>query len=940
MKIHRLLYCLFILIGFALQAGSTPAGQGGRGDDAAAHARSGDYLPTDLRARVEKLKADVSREPTTVQDYRQRAGVLWAWANAFALDGGVIPVDLPFLLGYALSWPQNAAVGLNTMLSIDRYTRELTVKEMGLNGIGTIVNDFQAAFPAGSWQTVRQVYTVGDMDMAAGGGILAAKHFLSDQGLLQHRDPTGDNYVAMACSNPDARFIKTTAPMNGIHGGGYAGGIPSLFFKLEAGALKKGDTITLTYGDRSGGSRGLQVQTYTNDFFPLPVYVDLEGEGNFFTLPIQPYAVEGTDAYGVKGFAPSVVGIGESFSLSVRTEDDFYNRATGAIPAYDILLNGRQHRAIPSGQEAVKVLDDLAFDAPGVYRFTIRSDDGAIVGNSNPIWVQENPVQRIYWGELHGHGGFAEGFGTPENYFGFGKEDARLDYISMTEHDIWMDDSEWATLRRSAEAYNESGVFVVFLGYEWTMGANQGGHNNVFFRTPGNRNRVGVHRAQSLSELYFGLRSENRLEDVLIIPHCHQPGDWRMNDPDLQILVEIFSQHGTFQWFGERYLERGYQMGFVAASDDHLGHPGYTGTMRGGVQRGGLTAVMATEKTNDAIFSALRDRVTYATSGERMILDVRVNGSAIGQRAPATAMSGEGKGAPIVQQMVTAGDASRDRKLQKGEAPQALKAYFDAIDTDRDGAIDMDEARRIDERSQTSSQKAERRIEGQVMGTAPIDTITVFKNGRSLWEKDYLTTGRARDSYVLVSFESSDEEFFREAPRGTRLWTGTMDVKGAELVGFSVPSFMGRYTEFAKRDPDNPNRIEFATGTRGRAKTILLELRDIADEAEIDIQLRATTEMPSSRQMYRRPAQIPAAQVVFHLSEEKNGQLRQTFKVDRYQDSITVRFIDPDGEMDRKIDVVDRESIFNDDYYYVRIIQLDGSTAWSSPIWVGGVPPT
>ena len=45
-----------------------------------------DYLTTDLRARVEKLKADLAAEPGNATNVDERARVLWAWANAYALD--------------------------------------------------------------------------------------------------------------------------------------------------------------------------------------------------------------------------------------------------------------------------------------------------------------------------------------------------------------------------------------------------------------------------------------------------------------------------------------------------------------------------------------------------------------------------------------------------------------------------------------------------------------------------------------------------------------------------------------------------------------------------------------------------------------------------------------------------------------------------------------
>ena len=94
--------------------------------------------------------------------------------------------------------------------------------------------------------------------------------------------------------------------------------------------------------------------------------------------------------------------------------------------------------------------------------------------------------------------------------------------------------------------------------------------------------------------------------------------------------------HGTFEWFGNNYLQNGYEVGFVAASDDHRSKPGRAPGMffSPQLQPGGLAAVIAKQKTGDAIFDALRARSAYATSGDRILLDARLNGAGDGH-APA-----------------------------------------------------------------------------------------------------------------------------------------------------------------------------------------------------------------------------------------------------------------------------------------------------------------
>jgi hypothetical protein len=291
-------------------------------------------------------------------------------------------------------------------------------------------------------------------------------------------------------------------------------------------------------------------------------------------------------------------------------------------------------KTVPAGGPALQLVGGLSIDQPGIHRFTVRSPDGKWSATSNPVLVAKNPATRIFWGETHGHTGMAEGQGTAEQYFRYGVEDARMDFLTLSEHDMWMDDSEWKLLDELTRETTKHGRTVSFLGYEWTSTRELGGHHNVFFRTPG-RPRVPIQKAPRLEQLYAGLNAAERANDVLVIPHAHVAADWRKNDAGIERVVEIVSNHGTFEWFGNKYLGNGFKVGFVGAADDHRSRPGRTGSRPDTSQSGGLAAALAPAKSADAIFDALRARSTYATSGERILLDASANGKLPGSDLPA-----------------------------------------------------------------------------------------------------------------------------------------------------------------------------------------------------------------------------------------------------------------------------------------------------------------
>ena len=828
---------------------------------AVAGASEEDYLSPALRAKVEDLKAAVEAEPSTVATARDRAQALWEWLNAYSLTGRYVPVNAT--VSSILTYNQVGGFG-----GLDNTIRELAILDGDPDALGTLSAD-TGPFEVRSYATIRQTYTVGTRDILPGGGFVLSRHFMANFGRYQTEDPAADNHISIASSNPNVRFSRSSVSQRGMHGG-FRSATDTLTFRVASGRLTQGDTVTITYGDTAGGGRGLLMPDFSSDRMPLPLYLVFDESGLLVSLPIQPIRIVGSSAAGVHGFAPSVVAVGEPFELSVRAEDRYYNRATTGVPGWEVFVNGELYADIEAGGEAIQVLKGLSFEAPGVYRFSFRSKDGTIEGTANPILVEENPVRRIYWGDTHGHSGFAEGIGTPDRFMVWARDDARLDYVTHSEHDIWMDDFEWNVLADNVRRYSKEGEFIAFLGYEWTIRNYQGGHHNVLFRTPDERRRIPAQEFGTLSRLYQGLRTHHDPEDVVVIPHAHQSGDYRLNDPMLEPLVEIMSQHGTFEWFGRMYLNHGHQVGFTAASDNHLSQPGYSAPKPGGLsQAGGLGALRADALTRDALFDAMRSLSTYATTGERIILDVTLNDGEIGSRVP------------------------------------------------------FSEARHV---------------KGRVIGTAPIDTITLVKNGEDIWERDYLTDVSIRtlsDGEFQLIFASESVPYHpNDNPRGWRWWRGTLALEGARVADAQGGDF---HTTTSHRLEVTDDGLEFATYTRGDTSTITLDLEDVRRGATLTLKLAAGVEFGGGPPRLRQHRNVPETEVVLELRNLDRGMLTRVIPFDGYMDTVTLRRPIAEGMLDVSFEIED-EGGRHGDYYYVRIKQANDALAWSSPIWVGGFP--
>ena len=839
---------------------------GGCGD-AEDEARPDDYLAPELRAAVEQLEAAVAASPTDETTIAERARILADWVDAYALGGGEVGLEGPGVRLLA-TLPPSGREAVREGATVDRLVRQFTLHDEP-GALGELTAESLGPFEARTYQTIRQTWTAGTRPVATGGGLRVARQAGLDYGPFQADDPAGDGYVTIGTSDGDATFEAGVHMASGPHGVGEPPE-PALVFRVASGQVDPGETVTVTYGDTRGGGQGLLMASTSGARLPLPLYVDLDASGEWRPLPVLPFAVSGAGVAGVHGVAPSVVEPGEAFELSVRAEDAFRNRATGAIPAFEILVDGDVRAATPAGTEAISVVE-LTLAEPGPHWIEIRTEDGEIRGAANPVLVEENPARRIYWGDTHGRSGHEEGAGTLDFFMTFARDDARLDFVAHAARDYWLDAAEWELSRRAVQAFDAPGRFIPYLGWEWTRPARFGGRHSVLLRGAQGGARVSALEHPTLSELYQGLHARYDPGDVLVIPHAHDPGDHRQSDPRLEPLIEIMSMRGTFEPFARQYLSQGHQVGLVAASDDPASHPGRsTPTAGPGAQRGGLGAVLASELSRDAVFDALKGRRTYATTGDRIILDVTVNGTAMGQR---------------------------------GEYAES------------------------------------RAVEGRVIGTAPVESVTLLRNGERIWSERY-GVGRGRPADMeqwLLSFSSGAAPLHPgDAPRGWRHWRGQLGVRGAVLERVAGTDFANPATQHVEFEPAR-NGARFATHTRGDTSSLRMTLSGIRPSAAVTIELETALETAATRPFFRPPAEIPERRVRLTLNA---GGIERAMPTDDYPDDrITLRRLLRNAPRDVSFSHTDGDDPRQGDYYHVRVRQVDGGMAWSSPIWVGGYPP-
>jgi len=259
----------------------------------------------------------------------------------------------------------------------------------------------------------------------------------------------------------------------------------------------------------------------------------------------------------------------------------------------------------------------------------------------------------VYFGDMHGFTSHSDGLGEVDEYYARCRDIYKLDFAIAADHEEFcgkrLNAAEVEFLWRKADIYYSPEQFVTFKAYEWTGAAHPGAGHLLIVFPDGDCEVIGRSdkRGATLDKLLPLLREKGAIAVPL---HIGWTGfDASKFDPEVQPVIEICSAHGAFEYEGNEpiphrtdnvvkgcflrdLLGKGLKFGFCAGSSGHglLYHHG--ACWREDSWRTGHTAVFAPELTREAIFDALKRRRCYATSGERIFLDFRVNGHLMGEQ--------------------------------------------------------------------------------------------------------------------------------------------------------------------------------------------------------------------------------------------------------------------------------------------------------------------
>lgn len=331
--------------------------------------------------------------------------------------------------------------------------------------------------------------------------------------------------------------------------------------------------------------------------------------------------------------APSEVVAGKPFRVSVLVQDrwgpegpmlpragvDAAARLTlsctdpaARLPAELRLSRGMQGRGVV----------EATLRTPGLQR--VRAEGaGEGVAETAPIRVlEEAPGERVAWGDLHAHlhtpGAGHAGALDPGEYariaaeaLEFARDVGLLDFCALTPHVQTAGGlarerdgrSPWEELQRVVDRADDEGELVVFPGFEW-----QGEEGDHCVLLP----RSGPLEAPA----DFGALADAVADrgGILTAHAVYLPSEFR-RQPAALVAAEVTRDAQDMHAFGLAAIAAGLTPAFLGCSDTHGGAVGATS----------LTGVRVRELSRPAVLEAIRQRRTWATNGERIVLDVEVD---------------------------------------------------------------------------------------------------------------------------------------------------------------------------------------------------------------------------------------------------------------------------------------------------------------------------
>ncbi len=786
---------------------------------------------------------------------------------------------------------------------------------------GQVLLEPTGEFIAGTHATFHLKYIAGKYGMDDLGGLKILFRFACDQSPLQTTHPKELGYISAWASNGAGLELSYHARE------GERPWYKVLRVRIVGKGLKEGDEINLILGDKSKGSPGMRLQTFCEPFFEFRTMVDAFSTNVFIPVPSPKISLISGPPYQWRAYLPTVIHEKEVFSLKFRAEDKWGNPTDKAnlkiffksthpikgLPRSYHIKEGNFGHIIEGLQLGKDLPVFQSFEDQIIYIDLFDSNSNHLARTNPMVFITKNKEYfKHYWGDLHAQSEETIGTNSAEMFFKFARDHAFLDIIGHQGNDFQITKELWRELNELSNNYHEKNKFIPLFGYEYSANTSLGGDHNVYFLKPHQQ----IHRSShalisdkddlesdclTASELFSTLLSEHPTgqKSMIVIPHVggRYADITHHFERKIEPSIEIHSAWGTFEWLLHDAFDMGYRVGIVANSDDHKGRPGigYPGASKFGTQ-GGLTCFLTSELTRESIFKALSLRKHYATTGERIFLDIRGTLNCPCRYHEQDPLAG----------------------LSDASEPKLVKEVMmgDIIEIPENKNITVN-------------------LSILIASATPIERIEIF-NGKSLLKtiRPYLSASKTEE-YLKINTDSTKtnsifqvhdtdlpENFPRiriqwqgaefRARKRNCMWKGTIEFVGNEILSTHPFNF---WNQDSPLQIVSKNKISWNTYTAGNIQGFYVDLFQPFKGKLLFTSNQIDFELPLQ--------EISLNDTIFKIE----GGIDKKVSLNRYPK------INPHCNFKTKIDLPINPKINQDHRIFVKITLENGHQAWSSPIY-------
>ena len=449
---------------------------------------------------------------------------------------------------------------------------------------------------------------------------------------------------------------------------------------------------------------------------------------------------------------------------------------------------------------------------------------------------------------------------------------------------------EWAKITELVKRYHEPGRFVTFAGYEWTGDRTRWGDHNVFYFD----DDPPLDLSMTIDEIYANLRTRKGIA----IPHHsgymvgERAKDWDHYDEALSPFAEIFSGHGSSE---------GCNTPIGLKSNLSMGPRVSGGTVQDGLARGrrigiiasgdnptgfpgkhgtGLMACYAEELTREALWDAFMARRVYGVTGDRIQLKFWINNHFMGDAF-------KSKGPARVNADVIGAQAIDRIELIKNNRVVATHCHNGSWHVPTRGPV---------------------RVKVQVEhGWGPASNYGLKARAKQWDAKVRVAGGR------ILSVE------------------GCFSTRGQAIVRTTKTTCAYSLTTARMGPGQSPNAqqsvvIEIEGGLDSKVRFDCDEIAEVFTLREL---------MEASRCLVLRKRVASDIKEQFGLTAQDIENPKDVFYHNAYK--IKLHKAIPEAGYAAKLRFTDHRLKRGRNFYYLRVSQLNGQYAWSSPIWVDRV---